>query len=115
MSFLWKTNGKTITFVENISKIRFSLTFADILWAISQINRELAIQGYCSLYDFLTYLEVKDELNSAFYQQLGWSLGTGSDEYGYFYIDVSFQAVIKEDQVYVIIDYIFPPHDDYLD
>ena len=100
-------------FYDTYGKRFFNLSWEEIMDAEYQINRSFILRGHVSLNDFYSFLGLDWIVEG---EDKGWSEYIGETTYGYRWIDFEHRFTTTDDGLECyILDYPFPPHEDYLD
>lgn len=107
-----KEDGEKQLFYDMASERYFQATKETVMAAEYMLNRNMAIRGYAPLNEFYGFLGIP---KVSFGEEIGWSLGTGLDFYGYQWIDFTHEETEVDGVEVTIIRMPFEPHLDYLD
>ena len=108
-----KENPEVPLFYDTYGKRFFNLTWEQVIDAEYQLNRLFALRGHVTLNDFYSYLGLDWQVQG---DDKGWSEYIGETIYGYQWIDFEHRLTKTDDGLECyIIEYPFPPHEDFLD
>ena len=105
-SRILKYGGQQLMWREEVSGVIFHATFAEVLLAKGELNRNLILRGDIFLNEFLTYL---DQEPLPWIDCFGWNY-EGWSYYGYSVVDFEYFEVFDGEKTYFEIHYPFPPH-----